>query len=143
MPNQPKAGTKARQFRCEDELWETALEIARQTGETLSDVLRGALRAYVDPASVQLPFEVALLPAPVPSALARVLALMKRWEGTPDYTRTEYDKGRVDQRHEMWTLLAEALEDVEAPKPGLPVWVWDHMEGCPDLAAAAQHAGIL
>lgn len=41
--------------------------------------------------------------------LAAVKALAEKWNGTPDYTPSEYDKGRVDQRHAMTTELFEVL----------------------------------
>jgi hypothetical protein len=40
-------GTKQRGFRCEDELWGKAKEVADQRGDNLSDVLRQALETYV------------------------------------------------------------------------------------------------
>lgn len=45
VPNQPKTPTRA--IRVPDDLWKTAKAIARERGETLSDVLRDALVAYV------------------------------------------------------------------------------------------------
>ena len=41
--------------------------------------------------------------------VAPVEALAEKWNSTPDYDRTEYDRGRVDQRHDMTTELLEAL----------------------------------
>lgn len=46
MPNQPKTPMHA--FRCEDELWQDAKAAAAVRKETLADVLRRALRDYVD-----------------------------------------------------------------------------------------------
>lgn len=45
VPNQPKTPTRA--IRVPDELWRAAKDIARDRGETLSDVLRDALVEYV------------------------------------------------------------------------------------------------
>ena len=45
MPNAPK--TPARGVRVPEELWRAALERAAARGETVSDVLRRALEAYV------------------------------------------------------------------------------------------------
>lgn len=45
VPNQPK--TPQRAVRVPDDLWRAAQEIARERGETLSDVLRDALVQYV------------------------------------------------------------------------------------------------
>lgn len=42
--------------------------------------------------------------------LTRVRALADQWDETPDYTATDYDRGRVEQRHDMLTQLLEALE---------------------------------
>lgn len=36
--------------------------------------------------------------------------LAEQWNTTPDYAPTEYDRGRVDQRHEMTMQLLEAIE---------------------------------
>jgi predicted transcriptional regulator len=47
MPNQPRAGNPARAVRVEDELWNAAKAIAAERGESLSDVMRDALRRYV------------------------------------------------------------------------------------------------
>lgn len=41
-------GTTHRTLRVEDELWEQAKEVAKANHESLSDVLRDALRAYVE-----------------------------------------------------------------------------------------------
>ena len=40
---------------------------------------------------------------------ARVAALAERWSTTPDYAETEYDRGRVDQRHAMTSDLLAVL----------------------------------
>lgn len=45
----------------------------------------------------------------IAARLAPVEALAEKWNSTPDYTRTEYDRGRVDQRHDMTTELLEVL----------------------------------
>lgn len=45
MANQPK--TPARAVRIEDDLWRAAQEKAAERGETVSDVIRRALRRYV------------------------------------------------------------------------------------------------
>ena len=36
--------------------------------------------------------------------------LAEAWNATPDYAPTEYDRGRVEQRHDMTTQLLEAIE---------------------------------
>lgn len=45
MPNQPK--TPQRTVRIADDLWEASAAAAAANGETLSDVIRRALAAYV------------------------------------------------------------------------------------------------
>lgn len=40
-------GTKQRNFRAEDELWDKAKEVADRRGDNLSDILRQALETYV------------------------------------------------------------------------------------------------
>lgn len=40
----------------------------------------------------------------------RIRALVDQWNDTPDYTPSEYDQGRVDQRHDMTGQLLEALD---------------------------------
>lgn len=45
MPNQPK--TVARTVRVPDELWDAVTAQARERGETVSDVVRRALKRYV------------------------------------------------------------------------------------------------
>lgn len=47
MPNQPRPDNPARQVRVEDELWRASHEAAAANGETVSDVIRAALRRYV------------------------------------------------------------------------------------------------
>jgi len=44
VPNQPK--TPNRVVRVDDALWRATQERARENGETVSDVIRRALRAY-------------------------------------------------------------------------------------------------
>jgi hypothetical protein len=41
--------------------------------------------------------------------LEEVQALASRWNDIPDYTATQYDRGRVDQRHDMTMELLVAL----------------------------------
>jgi hypothetical protein len=41
-------GTRQRNFRCEDELWDQAKEVAEERGENLSDILRQALSNYIN-----------------------------------------------------------------------------------------------
>lgn len=41
--------------------------------------------------------------------LAAAEGLAEKWNATPDYTVSEYDRGRVDQRHDMTTELLEVL----------------------------------
>jgi hypothetical protein len=43
----PTKGTTLRNVRVDDDLWFPALERATQRGETLSDVIRRALRKYI------------------------------------------------------------------------------------------------
>lgn len=45
VPNQPK--TPQRAIRIPDDLWQAAKAIARDRGETLSEVIRDALTDYV------------------------------------------------------------------------------------------------
>ena len=45
-PNKPK--TPHRTIRVDDELWHAAQAKASERGENLSDVIRDALRAYVE-----------------------------------------------------------------------------------------------
>lgn len=45
VPNQP--ATPTRTVRVPDELWEAALRIAHDRGETVSEVVRRALERYV------------------------------------------------------------------------------------------------
>lgn len=40
-------GTRQRNFRCEDELWEEAKEAADERGDNLSDIIRQALTTYI------------------------------------------------------------------------------------------------
>ena len=47
MPNQPK--TPHRVVRIDDELWHAAQAKARDNGETVSEIIRRALREYVKP----------------------------------------------------------------------------------------------
>ena len=50
-----------------------------------------------------------LVAAAAIQTIARVEALAEKWNSTPDYDPTEYDQGRVDQRHDMTTELLVAL----------------------------------
>lgn len=45
VPNQPK--TPQRAIRVPDDLWRAAQAVAKERGETLSDVIREALAEYV------------------------------------------------------------------------------------------------
>jgi hypothetical protein len=45
MPNQPK--TPSRNVRVPDDLWQAALEKAREKGESVTEVILRALRRYV------------------------------------------------------------------------------------------------
>lgn len=45
VPNKPK--TKGRSIRVPDELWQEALSVSHEQGETISDVVRDALQEYV------------------------------------------------------------------------------------------------
>ena len=47
MANQPREGTSVRGVRLDDAVWAAAQEKAKANGETVSDVLRRALEAYV------------------------------------------------------------------------------------------------
>lgn len=51
MPNQPK--TPIRSVRVPDEEWQAAQEAARARGESMTDVVRRALREYVTPHAPQ------------------------------------------------------------------------------------------
>lgn len=42
------AGTTKRAVRIEDALWQPALTLAKERGDNLSDIIRNALRAYVE-----------------------------------------------------------------------------------------------
>ena len=42
------AGTTKRAVRVEDALWLPALTLAKERGDNLSDIIRNALRAYVE-----------------------------------------------------------------------------------------------
>ena len=44
----PGRGTPRHAVRVPDELWQTAVEIAKHRGETLTEVVREALERYVD-----------------------------------------------------------------------------------------------
>lgn len=44
-------GTKQRNFRAEDELWDKAKEVADERGDNLSDILRQALANYISEGS--------------------------------------------------------------------------------------------
>jgi predicted DNA-binding protein len=46
VPNKPK--TKGKSVRVPDELWQEAMELARENGETNSDIVREALQEYVE-----------------------------------------------------------------------------------------------
>jgi hypothetical protein len=48
-----------------------------------------------------------------PRTPTAVEALADQWNETPDYTASEYDQGRVDQRHAMTEQLLAALAQVE------------------------------
>lgn len=41
------SGTRKRNFRAEDELWDKAKEVAQERGDNLSDILRQALVNYI------------------------------------------------------------------------------------------------
>jgi hypothetical protein len=41
-------GTSRRAVRVDDALWSAALSLARSRGENLSDIIRAALKAYID-----------------------------------------------------------------------------------------------
>jgi len=41
-------GTTKRSIRIDDALWTAALQVAARRGEKLSDIIRGALRAYIN-----------------------------------------------------------------------------------------------
>jgi hypothetical protein len=47
MANQPRPDNPARGIRVEDSLWNAAIEIATEQDETISQVVRRALRKYV------------------------------------------------------------------------------------------------
>ena len=52
MPNKPK--TPLRAFRIDDELWLEAVRIASARGESVSEILRDALKRYVKKHGTQL-----------------------------------------------------------------------------------------
>lgn len=47
------------------------------------------------------------------ATVARIEALAEQWNSTPDYAPSDYDQGRVDQRHDMTGQLLEALTPAE------------------------------
>src|SRR6187455_1594401 len=47
MPNQPRKDNPSRAIRVEDELWHDALDAAAENDDTVSQVVRRALRDYV------------------------------------------------------------------------------------------------
>lgn len=50
--------------------------------------------------------------------IARIREIAEQWNTTPDYLRSSYDRGRVDQRHEMTELLLTALNsDISTTNP--------------------------
>jgi hypothetical protein len=51
----------------------------------------------------------AFVEAIIAARLAPIEALAEQWNSTPDYSPTDYDRGRVDQRHDMTGQLLEAL----------------------------------
>ena len=53
MPNHPRPSNPARNVRVEDELWHAAQRAARERGDTVSIVVRAALRRYVAGEAVQ------------------------------------------------------------------------------------------
>ncbi|GAB3867454.1 hypothetical protein GCM10028801_41510 [Nocardioides maradonensis] len=52
MPDKP--ATPIRTFRAPDEEWDLALRIAASRGETVTDVLRRALRRYIREADTEI-----------------------------------------------------------------------------------------
>lgn len=44
----PSEGTTRRSIRIDDELWSAALAAVAENGDNLSDIMREALRAYVE-----------------------------------------------------------------------------------------------
>ena len=44
-PNKPR--TPHRTIRVEDELWDAAVAVAKERGESVSEILRAALKRYV------------------------------------------------------------------------------------------------
>lgn len=53
--------------------------------------------------------EVCAENAPPSAPTSAVEALADQWNETPDYAPSDYDQGRVDQRHDMTGQLLEAL----------------------------------
>lgn len=53
--NHSPGAVPLRNVRIEDDLWLTALALARQRGETLSDVIRRALREYIGVVTRHIP----------------------------------------------------------------------------------------
>ena len=52
MPNQPRPENRHRMVRVEDELWQAAKTTAANQGTTVSEVIREALRRFVNPADM-------------------------------------------------------------------------------------------
>lgn len=55
----------------------------------------------------------------IDARLAPIRALADQWNDTPDYDPSDYDRGRVEQRHDMTGQLLAALSAHEsAPQAG-------------------------
>jgi hypothetical protein len=94
MPNQPKTATRS--IRIEDELWAAALAATKERGDTISDVVRKALSAYVRAGSAIL----------VAVATMLVLAACGGREDAP--------AGTVTQQTVDVPQVAESTSDVSA-----------------------------
>jgi hypothetical protein len=53
--------------------------------------------------------------------------LADQWNETPDYAPHDYDRGRVEQRHDMTEQLLTVLTDPRT-RPGLPTPPEDRTE---------------
>lgn len=72
--------------------------------------------------------------------VAAVEALADEWERIPDFAKTQYDQGRVDQRHMAATELYEALGvDTQAKEVGEP-WYAKHLPADDAEAEARRRA---
>lgn len=76
-------------------------------GGALEMRLRGLLATPADPGA-KLAEAIEQRDA-AEAVVERVVALAAAWNDTPDYQPSDYDRGRVDQRHDMTIQLAEVV----------------------------------